>query len=124
MTDLEVTKLCAEAMKFSACRPYGGASHRFQIAHAGFGWELYDPLHDDAQAMALVKRLRVMLRPEYSGGVYDRKLTGRWIAATNTAGLNDYQEVNADLNRAICECVAKMQAARTQLASHSPATPV
>ena len=42
ITDLEITKLCAEAMG------YRNSSH-------------YNPLHNDAQAMALVKKLGVAI---------------------------------------------------------------
>ena len=83
MTDLEMTKLCAEAM---------GPSGRDE--------RTYDPLHDDAQAMALVKKFQIniawyevnMPRPTFEPTVY------MWR--------------KKDLNRAIVECVAKMQAAK------------
>ena len=46
MTDLELTKLCAEAMGIEIS----------PVRHGDGDFSLYDPLHDDAQAMALVKK--------------------------------------------------------------------
>lgn len=47
-SDLEMTKLCAEAMGWN------WKEHGSLFISSGTGpWEAYDPLHDDAQAMAL-----------------------------------------------------------------------
>ena len=88
MTDLEITKLCEEAIGSDF---YGGK---------------FDPLHDDAQAMALVKKLwldcTVLVGAVESGGQ-------SWLvrAADGTSSHHD-----ETLNRAICECAAKMQKAK------------
>jgi hypothetical protein len=54
MTDLEMTRLCAEAMGFPYPEPVGHPD----IGHL-VPWTTdwtYDPLHNDSQAMELVKR--------------------------------------------------------------------
>jgi len=86
MTDFEITRLCAEAMFTEYCPP-----------------PMYDPLHDDAQAMALVKKFDISIS---RGG---QATESPWWRATIhlRRGCSD-----KDLNRAICECVAKMQEAK------------
>ena len=102
MTDLEMTKLCAEAMGYYLMRP-SASDHAWHTAEQDY----YDPLHNDAQAMALVK----MLRPaNLSYNIF----AGRWSVHTlrdNETGAR-FESFDADLNRAIVECVAKMQAAK------------
>ena len=91
MTDLEITRLCAEAMGWEVFEEGGNLWERA-------GLVIYRPLHDDAQAMALVKKFRLSIGTD----------ADQWYLV-----LPDYpyKETNhADLNRAICECVAKMQA--------------
>ena len=113
MTDLEITKLCAEAMGFkelSEERTYLWVAEIDLPEHEA-GWIPYNPLHDDAQAMVLLRLFR--LRVNYYGE------ESPWsVSSEKSRGDSE------DLNRAICECVAKMQAARTQLASQSTAAPV
>lgn len=109
MTDLEITRLCAEAM---GCRnkQYRGP----------WDWEedkKYDPIHDKAQAMALVEKFNLCITPPTI------RADGRW-------GASVYPEIwiassPTNLNRAICGCVAKMQTAkRAEAARPSQATPV
>ena len=81
MTDLEMTELCAEAMG---------------VPLMGSNVPLWNPLHDDAQAMALVKKFAL-----------DIVCAGQWQVSRSRRG--DTTAVNADLNRAIVECVAKMK---------------
>ena len=50
MTDLEMTRLCAEAMEYEIL-PYQGGY--IFIKRLRRGEQEYKPLHDDAQAMAL-----------------------------------------------------------------------
>ena len=99
MTDFEITKLCAEAMGWDVYEINPGI-WRVRIGVEtvmgltdDFCRTRYDPLHDDAQAMALVKK--------FAKAIVRRK-EGDW--SINLDGAR-----NADLNRAICECVAKMQ---------------
>mgnify|MGYP001613955048 CR=1 FL=1 len=109
MTDLEITKACAEAMGLSHIRTdyeSGGFMHddtntlkcnicnEYAIA--------YDPLHDNAQAMALVKKLSLYISGH--GGAPGH--TRYWQVSEDDLS---YGPADLDLNRAICECVAKMQ---------------
>lgn len=104
MTDLEITKLCAGAM---------GLSVREIVAEGPALWVgkpeyAFNPLHDDAQAMALVKRFGLHLSFEPEEGNEQQWL---WIVEHHLdpkyGGISYYSSV--DLNRAICECVAKLQ---------------
>src|SRR3990167_9306679 len=100
MTDLEMTRLCAEAAgytltqasRLSAPQPSPEAVRACIGKKASF-W--YHPLHDDAQAMALVKNhgLHIIWQP----------------MCPDTWKVDDTEKVAAspDLNRAIVECVAK-----------------
>lgn len=109
MTDIELTKRCAEACGWH-CEP--AEDDRYRIYEAtedmtpifGIGeWlmQRYDPLHDDAQAMALIKKfdIKVTKRPQYESWravAYHR--TGEFLSIGT-----DY-----NLNRAIVLCVAGM----------------
>lgn len=106
MTDLEMTKLCAEAMGWN------WKEHGSLFISSGTGpWEAYDPLHDDAQAMALVKKFDLMVSPK----LLQRP---RWFVSDGTLGRGGY---SVDLNRAIVECVAKLQAAAARTLATSEA---
>lgn len=86
MTDLEMIKKCAEKM--------GVADEVFDDKFSRK--PNYDPLHDDAQAMALVKKFRITISNQYGD---------KWACFQ---GHYSCWTVNPDLNRAIVECVAKM----------------
>ena len=102
MTDLEITKLCAAAMGLPTdvaqedeTGPYLKCSRYYR----------YQPLHDDAQAMALVKKFRLSVNSyndEYQ--VWPTRID------QDTAG--KACTFHADLNRAIVRCVAKMRQAK------------
>ncbi len=104
MTDLEITKLCAEAS--------GLIPHVPQIpfvCHTGDNLNgqpvsvMYDPLHDDAQAMALVKSFGITIKTTDGNQWYVEPMCidGQvYVSCIDGA---------SDLNRAICECVAKIQ---------------
>jgi hypothetical protein len=111
MTDLEMTKLCAEAMGLEL-KLHDVVGHEAIWLHRVYDqadtmlshWTTYMPLHDDAQAMALVKKFALICAPSYPGLWHVEFYAGEnksWYAA-------DY----LDLNRAIVECVAKMQASK------------
>jgi len=99
MTDLKITELCAEAMG---------------IYMTDTGYVLigripnhpYDPLHNDTQAMALVKKMALHIVPD----------DVCWNVSIPDSGITQGDEFkwseSEDLNRAICECVAKMQLAK------------
>lgn len=95
MTDLEITRLCAEAMEM-----------RFPNLHilAADSTIRYDPLHNDVQAMALVKKFG--LECSALGG---KGGPSAWRVKSFWGTVN---AVAKDLNRAICECIAKMQAGK------------
>jgi hypothetical protein len=108
MTDLEITKLCAFAMGHMVRL---SALHGFAPSipiDIGLG-DYYDPLHDDAQAMALVKEFHIWIEGRYT--YIDMKVFP-WKVEINDGEDQAWQAENSDLNRAICECVAKMQAAK------------
>ena len=106
MTDAEIGRKCAVAMGIDVREsPLRGTVMRWWY------WDenverMYDPLHDDAQAMALVKKFELRLQePEPEGIGRDRRWrVMAWIPKQSVAQ-------NQDLNRAICECVAKLPAA-------------
>ena len=104
MTDLEITKLCAEAMGYQLS--YEWHFHFPPGISVGTGkgdLERYNPLHDDVQCMALVKRLGLNVEwiPESA------HMRARWLVSTRYASAAE-----TDLNRAVCSCVAQMQAAK------------
>lgn len=103
MTDLEITKLCAEAMGLDKFQwQTGGIVTASHLPILTLDGRIdYDPLNDDAQAMALVKRFG--LHQIFEGG------HKRWHVSFNA---EDRGVRNVDLNRAICECVAHIQAAK------------
>jgi hypothetical protein len=114
VTDLEMTKLCAEAMGYKLVYP--DESYLPVCIEGKFGAGTFSPLHDDAQAMALVKKFGLYIW-WWCEGVqvmncgpgsdnYKEWLHRDWPKYEyNTNGY-------ADINRAIVECVAKMQKAK------------
>lgn len=99
MTDLEIVKRCAEKMGITGLAEGGfnNPSDMPWFDDGAPGYRYYDPLHDDAQAMALVKKFNVsiyrnMLNKDYTAEITDSGICSQF----------------ADLNRAICECVAKL----------------
>jgi hypothetical protein len=110
VTDLEITRLCAEAMGYSISRSkyqphtqvWVTPPHSEQSLPAAF---LYAPLHDDAQAMALVKKFPMTIEhPSLTVGGKEWHVES--VEIVNGICPDVYAE---DLNRAICECVAKLK---------------
>lgn len=99
MTDLEIVKKCAEKMGYESALAGWKVGQESTYDSVEIlsenGWEDYDPLHDDAQAMALVKKFNLSIM----------KLNN-WLV--NDAPNQKDSTINKDLNRAICECVARM----------------
>lgn len=94
MADLEITRLCAKAMGLELWVVGERCEIMNSLVSTG---RIYHPLHDDAQAMALVKKFRLHI-----GCTSD----GLWFAeeqGAETAQVHD----GGDLLRAICLCVAK-----------------
>jgi hypothetical protein len=112
MNDIEMTKLCAEAMGFKVHETSHNLpehSLRFNI-----GGGDYWPLNDDAQAMALVKSFKLSI-----GSSTSREVSWAWYVCVPhevnppKSGYDTALHVeNTDLNRAIVECVAKMQSTK------------
>ena len=92
MTDLELIKRCAEKMGLDViqCPDFEGWWFN------GRNDEEYNPLTDDAQAMALVKRFRL----DIASGSKSATLWAVMLGAN--------QCVDHDLNRAIVRCVSVM----------------
>ena len=106
MTDLEMTRLCAEAMGYRvhSVNPKVYYNEASKYSLLAVDWE---PLKDDAQAMALVKKMRLGINawsPDYQVWIQSGQISAEESGRTCT--------FNADLNRAIVECVAKMQTAK------------
>ena len=93
MTDLEITKLCAEAMGIDFSKGYASITCK-ECEEYGVP---YNPLHDDAQAMALVKKLAMTLY---------RSHEGEWTAKVP---YRSDMSRNSNLNRAVCQCAARIQ---------------
>lgn len=118
MTDLELTKLCAKAMELTPDQPSSLKDRPHWYCRDKNGAHIiYDPLHDDTQAMALVKRFGLVCEPS---GLHD---TGeRWWRIWCVDSLHKTDVTTIDLNRAIVECVAKMQHANSSSPTGTPPT--
>jgi len=123
MTDLEMVRLCAEAMGLhEVVNPDERAPKPKPpsiLVSDSAGLELYEPLHDDAQAMALVKKFQLRI---VWGGRRQGSESYVHVSSPQYLGSDDMpyyaDNLNADLNRALCECVAKMQLCENP--AHSP----
>lgn len=103
MSDLEIVRLCAEAMdlgcyEVSANKP----EHTIRI-NGSVTSNHYWPLTDDAQAMALISLLSCNGELIFTGT--------QVMFNSDSCGIEDIYEAvtEHDRRRAICECVAKMQ---------------
>ena len=99
MTDLEINNLCAKAFYGKAVRSDVGGKLYVEP------WDseeiiLYDPLHDDAQAMELVKKFNLRLDRT-------RSIPEKW--GVYSSGYFHNMQIGDDLNRLICLCVANLQ---------------
>ncbi len=105
MTDLEMTLLCAQAMGIDHFHGTEVVSIRYPRGDS----DIYDPLHDGSQALEIVRRFGLNLcQSEGFLRHPERQGSARWYVSGVTRSSN-----NADLNRAIVECVAKMQASQS-----------
>jgi hypothetical protein len=104
MTDLDMLKLCAEALGLQhSMRVCGFAAWPVLCASRyddPIVFQPYNPLRDDAQALALVKHFRMDIK-NYFGE------SNTWVVVATIAGWD--LSKNADLNRAIVECAAKCE---------------
>lgn len=104
MDDIKIVKACALAMGYTLCESTPDTGIWITVFEDGYHHdERFDPLHDDAQAMALVRRFKLGLLCD------DRD--NMWLAEEwpNYEGAKCGADL--DLNRAICLCVASMSAA-------------
>lgn len=117
MNDLEMTKICALAIGLTV-RSWCDADTFFdgneppESAVPTTSWAngIYDPLHNDKQAMALVKRFGLVCDPVHDGQDFASD-PGWEVWHTDPCEIS----ISPDLNRAIVECVANMQAAKEAL---------
>ena len=112
MTDLELTKLCAEAMRLNIADD--AEPIHFWQGKNPLSLQRYDPLHDDAQTMALFwwlisecyKRHWSLSIDGYLRIWTDERDAGEWDAGFGPISSEE------TLRRSIVECVAKMQEAK------------
>ena len=109
MTDLEMTKLCAEAMGIRLTGAVVDTEPPSLYANRkdGNGIFVFDPLRNDAQAMALLHFIRPA---NMSYNIFASGWSIRTLPDNETS--YRFETFNVDLNRAIVECVAKMQSAK------------
>ncbi len=107
LTDLEIVRACAKAIGLREIRhpiaPVEPPSIYVGNVHSG---AFYNPLKHDEQAMALVKRFRLQT---------DTLFDGTWTV--ESCGWDEERDEtitveDADLNRAICECVSRLAKGR------------
>ena len=110
MTDLEITRLCAEAMGFHAGSmaskvvAYKVSDCAIIAGNASGGESVYDPLHNDAQIAELIKHFWLCIQPPQFD---DHAMWHVWRHPKP-----NYTALHGRLNYAVCKCVAKMQAAK------------
>lgn len=99
-----MTRLCAEAMGFKeaySIHEYEGVLVYCPPPHGEIKVE-YNPLFNDAQAMALVKRFGLWLMQD--------ELTTKWWARTKSGDVDcRYSMAHDSLNLAVVQCVAWRQ---------------
>jgi len=104
MTDDELTYACARKFfhgRVSDLRNYNLIDGKLYVEPDNeTGHIIYDPLHDDVQAFALVKKFGLELMRNR------RDLY--WRARFYTSKTESVEAGHGDLSRAICECVAKL----------------
>lgn len=95
--DIEMTKKCARMMGIEVFEfsNDAGTPPKLWCDWRGTGNQVYDPLHDDAQAFALLKHFDL-----------GRDKVGMEWHVWRSGHSGDI--ANANLNHAICECVSKM----------------
>lgn len=112
MTDYEMTKHCAEVLGLGYVRPCeeNPRAVEYNADPNNSAWMIYCPLDDDGEAMQLVKALNIVIERER-----DPSRFGVTLLPDRLRGKHQPVQVARhaeDLNRAIVECVAKMQVAR------------
>lgn len=105
MTDLEITKACAEAMGLKIIATAGDGPDVYVEGPSYPGRQGYDIyfFNDDAQAMALVKKFGLLIG---RGNFVTKRRIVMFPGKPESAAMC---ESETEINKAICECVAKMQ---------------
>ena len=114
MTDADMIRLCARAMEPPATHPGQSEIWGCLIKYTpNNGKEIqtwvrneYNPLEDDAQAMAVVKKFHMDIQYQFPMSD-DSKAEGSWEVVATISGWDKTK--NRDLNRAIVECIAKCE---------------
>ena len=111
MTDLELTKLCAQAIGYKpdVRAKYRGLGSEFSGIWVNDSSLTFDPLHDDAQAMALVQKFHVHLY--WNAAASEPRWEAQSPGVIGFGSGHPYDQPEG-LNRAIVECVAKMWKAK------------
>lgn len=101
LSDLEITLACARAMGLQVRElPLCGDGQSRVIVQLVEGG-VYDPLRDDGQMVALVKKLALYCCPLIFGGEHEG-----WHVETQLE-ISPQSVSNPTLNRAVCICVAR-----------------
>ncbi len=108
MTDLEITQLCAKALKLRVIENNDPYLMVYAISQDAGGISFhYDPLHDDVQAMSLIKEFKLYAHVlSVDQGHITNTYADTWFVTHHPS---NKCSANIDLNRAVVECVAKMQ---------------
>lgn len=101
LSDLEITRLCAEAMELS---PFAVNGEKYVVIGETPNRYEYCPLTNDAQAMALVKKFRLK--------IWCGQFTQEWHVSAPDADHYVQGSLDPSLNRAICDFVAQLQRIR------------
>jgi|SRR3990167_5782006 len=101
MTDLEITRLCAKAMKINIEVIRNLGEYANLLVYDVKRGESYDPLYDDAQARALEWYLI-----EHHGALHFYRDHLLFYPYTGKTVILPYTSAD-EKRRAICECVAK-----------------
>ena len=111
LSDLEIVRLCAEAMDLTPYRAVSGGVIQ-HCSESGIyvvsdrdarGYTEYDPLHDRAQCFELVEKLKLTVD----------FFAKEWTAMSHSP-LYVRDASSDNLNRAICECAARVQMGKEQ----------
>ena len=103
MTDMELRTRCAERMGIATTTALDELDSITRLGNA-IRLQMYDPLHNDAQAMALVKRFGLQIE---AGDTCSLEDGGDWLVFQPRLGRDSIVD-SGDLNRAIVTCVANL----------------
>lgn len=113
MDNLTIVRLCAEAMGLPFREVGGEIQFRVPSSRGLNDWVTYRPLHDDAAAMALVKRFNMSVYGSIIGEPWEAEIEqlrdppNKEYPVTTVAHATE-----TDINRAICTAVARLQQAK------------